>query len=183
VRFVQQDLNFLALQPRTYDAILVTNAVSRVVNLEFFFDEVAQAMKPGGVVGAQFYAGERRQVYAPARLALVNDVLRQLPLRFRFDDRGEITPADPADGPPFRAVRSDEIAAVAKARFDVVDERYGGRLFPLFIRLDVTAMEREAPHLLEQICQRERELERDPAAPPCSAFLILRPRAAAGGAV
>lgn len=180
VRCAQQDLNFLSLAPRTYNAILVTSAVSRVINLEFFFDEVAQALAAGGILGVHCYSGERRQLYHSTRLALVNQVLQQIPVRFRFHDARDIEPADPSEcyARPFRAIRSDEIVAVAKARFDVVEERYGGRLFPLFAHIDVPALEREAPEILESILQRERALAADPSVTPCTAFLVLRGRGA-----
>ena len=101
---------------------------------------------------------------------------RTFPLRFRFDDPRPIVAPAAHELAPFRAVRSDELVAVASARFEVVDARYGGRLFPLFLHLDVPALERDAPELLEEILAQEQALAADPAATPCSAFLLLRRR-------
>lgn len=176
VRFMQQDANFLDLPRRHYDVALVGGGVSRVVNLEFFFDEIAQALRPGGLVGIGCYVGERRQAYAPERLALVNEAFREIPERFRYGTN-TIEPSDPEALAPFRAIRSDEVVAVAKARFDVVQETWAGRLFPLHVYLDVRAMEREAPELLERLEAREAALASHPAATPCSAYLVLRKRA------
>ena len=100
----------------------------------------------------------------------------RVPLRFRFDDPRPVSPPAAGEIAPFRAVRSDEIAAVATARFDVVEARHGGRLFPLFLHLDVPALEREAPAILDEILAHEQALAADPAATPCSAFLLLRRR-------
>ena len=50
---------------------------------------------------------------------------------------------------PFCAVRSDEILEVVRARFDVVHEGGAGALFPLFLLLDLPALEREEPALLK----------------------------------
>jgi SAM-dependent methyltransferase len=175
VRFMQQDLNFLDLPRRHYDAILVAGGVSRVLNLEFFFDEIANALRPGGLLGVGAYVGERRQAYAPARLALVNQALREVPERFRHT-QSTIEASDPDQIAPFRAVRSDEIPAVAKARFDVVQETTTGRLFPLFVHLDVAAIERESPEILDRLLAREAALASDPAATACSTYLVLRKR-------
>ena len=176
VRFLRQDPNFLRLEAGAYDAALVAGGIGRVVNLEYVFDELALALRPGGLVAVAAYAGERRNGFAPARLALVNAVLARVPLRFRFDDPRPIAAPAAHELAPFRAVRSDELVAVASARFDVVDARYGGRLFPLFLHLDVPALERDAPELLEEILAQEQALAADPAATPCSAFLLLRRR-------
>ncbi len=176
VRFLQQDPNFLILAPAVYDAALVGGGIGRVVNLEYVFDELARAVRPGGQVAVFCYVGERRNAYGAARLALVNAALASVPLAARFGDPAPVTAAQPGDLAPFRAVRSDEIAAIATARFETVEARYGARLFPLFIHIDVPALEREHPALLAQLLERERELDGDAAAPPCAAFLLLRRR-------
>jgi ubiquinone/menaquinone biosynthesis C-methylase UbiE len=174
VRFLHQDPNFLRLEPGAYDAALVAGGIGRVVNLEYVFDELALALRPGGFAAVMCYVGERRHAFAPARLALVNGALARVPLRFRFDDPRPVAAPAAGEIAPFRAVRSDEIAAVASARFEVVEAHYGGRLFPLLLHLDVPALEREAPAILEEILAHEETLAADPAATPCSAFLLLR---------
>ena len=176
VRCEQQDLNFLALAPAHYDAVLLANGVNRVINLEFLFDEIAQALRPGGLLWLLSYTGERRHAYAPARLALVNEALQRVPLRFRFDDPALIEAADPTKLAPLRAVRSDEIVALAKARFDLLEERFAARLFPLLLHIDVPALERQSPALLEELFQHEQALATNPAATPCSSLLVLRKR-------
>jgi SAM-dependent methyltransferase len=178
IRFVEQDPNFLRLETGAYDAALVAGGIGRVVNLEYVFDELALALKPGGLLALTCYIGERRHAFAPARLALVNAALDPIPLRFRFDDPRPITVSGEGEIAAFRAIRSNEIAGVATARFDTVEAYYGGRLFPLFLHLDVPALEREAPELLEQVLAREQALAADPAATPCAAQLILKRRAA-----
>jgi hypothetical protein len=178
VRFVEQDPNFLRLAPGAYDAALVAGGIGRVVNLEYVFDELALALKPGGLLALNSYIGERRNAFDSARLALVNAALEAIPLRFRFDDPRPITVSGEGEIAPFRAIRSNEITNVATARFDTVEAHYGGRLFPLLLHLDVPSLEREAPELLEQVLTREEALAADPAATPCTAQLILKRRAA-----
>jgi ubiquinone/menaquinone biosynthesis C-methylase UbiE len=177
VRLQTQDLNFPALSAQHYDLIIAASGTFRVVNLEFFFDEIAQALRPGGLLALISYVGERRQVYAPARLALVNAALAEIPARFRLDEGKGIGPANQDTIAPFGAARSDEILPIVRARFDVVEEHLAGRLFPLHLYLDIPALEREAPALLERLLARERELASHPAATPCTAYVVLRRRA------
>lgn len=174
VRLQCQDLNFLALPSQAYDLVIAASGTFRVVNLECFFDEIAQALRPGGLLGLVSYVGERRQLYAPARLALVNAALAEIPDRFRLDEGKNIGPANQDTIAPFGAVRSDEILPIVRARFEVVEEHLAGRLFPLHLYLDIPALEREAPELLERLLTRERELAADPAATPCTAYMVLR---------
>jgi ubiquinone/menaquinone biosynthesis C-methylase UbiE len=176
VNLQRQDLNFLALPRERYDVVIAASGTFRVANLEFFFDEIAQALRPGGLLGIISYVGERRQLYTPARLALVNAVLNEMPARFRLDDGNGIGPANQNTIAPFGAVRSDEILPVARARFDVVEERLSGHLFPLHLYLDLTTMGREAPELIEQLIAREREIAADSAATACTAYAVLRKR-------
>ncbi len=171
-----QDLNFLALPREHYDLAIAASGLFRIANLEFFFDEIAQALKPEALLAIISYVGERRQIYAPARLALVNTVLREIPSRFRLDDGAGIGSANQDTIAPFGAVRSDEILSLARARFDVVEERLSGRLFPLHLYLDLAAMERDAPEEFERLLARERDLAADPAATPCTAYVVLRRR-------
>jgi SAM-dependent methyltransferase len=176
VRLQCQDLNFLALPAQHYDLVIAASGTFRVVNLEFFLDEIAQALRPGGLLGLISYVGERRQLYAPARLALVNAALAEIPDRFRLDGGAGIGPANQDTIAPFGAVRSDEILPIVRSRFEVVEEHLAGRLFPLHLYLDIPALEREAPELLERLLTRERELAADPAATPCTAYVVLRNR-------
>ena len=98
------------------------------------------------------------------------------PARFRLDDGNGIGPANQNTIAPFGAVRSDEILPVARARFDVVEERLSGQLFPLHLYLDLAGMGREAPEIVEQLITREREIASDPAATACTAYVVLRKR-------
>jgi ubiquinone/menaquinone biosynthesis C-methylase UbiE len=183
VRLHRQDPNFLRLDAAAYDAAIVAGGIGRVVNLEYVFDELARALRPDGVIALLCYVGERRHAFDPVRLALVNETLAQIPLRFRFDDPRPVTPAAAGEIAPFRAVRSDEIAAVAGARFEVVEAHATDRLFPIFLHLDVPLLEREAPDILAGILARERALAADPGVRACAAALLLRRRAEAAAHV
>ena len=64
----------------------------------------------------------------------------------------------------------------ARARFDVVHEGYAGALFPLFLYVDVDALAREAPDVLERLFADEEAALRDPSIRPCQAYVVFRRR-------
>ena len=173
VRFACADLNFVKLAPRTYDVVWSSGCLHHVTNLEYLFDEIAAALRPGGLFAFQDYVGERRLRFAPERLRLVNAVLMRVPARYRrTTDLVELPSLD--DASPFCAVRSDEVLAVAQARFNPVHVALGGALYPLAAYLDLAALEREAPEVLEEVVRAESCAGADPAIRPVAAYAVFR---------
>lgn len=176
-RFCQSDLNFVRLPREVYDVVWSTGCLHHVVNLEHLFAEVEQALRPGGLFAFEDYVGEPGLQYRPERLALVNVVLREIPLRFRRGGVEAITPPRREELSPFEAIRTDTVA-VARERFEVVHLAFAGILFPLAIFLDLHAMEREAPALLERVLEVEREARRAASpVPPAAVYAVFRRRA------
>jgi SAM-dependent methyltransferase len=173
---VQADLNFVRLPPEHYSIVWSSGVLHHVANLERLYDEVARALRPGGLFAIHDYVGERRLQYSPERLARINAVLRDVPERFR---RGGITEVE-APGPetlsPFCGVRADEVVPLAEARFDVVHRADAGTLFPLYFMIDAAAMMREDPEAFERLVAAELEADADPAVRHCSVYLLLRRR-------
>src|SRR5262249_34891703 len=77
---------------------------------------------------------------------------------------------------PFCAVRSDDVLRLVRERFDIVLERTTGYLAPLGHLLDLDAMEREAPELLDQLRRAEAAGRDDPGLQPSSAWVVCRRR-------
>ena len=175
VRFIQADLNFVQLPAARYDVIWSSGCLHHVVNLESLFAEVERALRDGGLFAIHDYVGERRMQFAPERLARINALLRDLPPRYRCGGTADVTGPPPFLS-PFCAVRSDEILEVARARFDVVHEGRAGALFPLFLLLDLPALEREEPALLGRLLRAEEEALADPRLRACGAYAVLRKR-------
>ena len=63
-----------------------------------------------------------------------------------------------------------------RARFEVVHEGRAGALFPLFLLLDVAALEREEPALLRRLLRAEDEALGDPRLRACAAYAVFRKR-------
>ncbi len=175
-RFIRADLNFAELPPDRYDVIWASGSLHHVVNLEYLYRQVARALRPGGLFALHEYVGERRLQYTPHRLARVNALLRDVPARFRRGHITEIAAPDPTTLSPFCAVRSDDILPLAEACFEPVHTARFGALFPLPFYLDLDAIARQEPALLERLEAAEAEAARDPLLRPCSAYAVFRKR-------
>lgn len=173
-RFHQVDLNFVHLPPNQFDVVWSSGCLHHIIDLEHLFDEVSRALRPGGLFAINDYVGEARMRFAPARLDRINAILRDVPARFRHADH--LGPPAIEGLSPFCGVRSDAIVELATARFDVVHSATTGALFPLNFAIDLAAVEREDPELLEQLKAAEASAQQDPAIRPCGAYLVLRKR-------
>ena len=174
VRFIRTDLNFARLPDAAYDVIWSSGCLHHIVNLEHLFAEVERALRPGGLFAVRDYVGERRMQFAPERVARINAVLRDIPAR--WCRTAAISPPRLEELSPFCGVRSDEILALAMARFELVHKGEAGALFPLNLAVDLATIERAAPQFLARLLAAEREAMREPTARPCAAYAVFRKR-------
>jgi len=175
VECIRAELDFVALPDARYDVVWASGTLGRVVNLEYLLAQVERALRRGGLFAFYDYVGERRLQYDAARLARANAVLETVPARFRVDD----APLAAAPIPyltPLCAVRSDELLALAGARFETVHLRTHGALFPLFLAVDLGRLAREAPDVLERLVAAEEAAAREPGARPAGAYAVFRRR-------
>src|SRR2546426_3665495 len=128
IRYRTADLNTVTLDRSSYDAIFGVSSVHHIHNLEHLFQQVQQALKPGGYFFLDEFIGPSRFQWTDAQLRTMNDALRRLPkeLRRRISDRkkfkdrvvreivGEVTASDPSE-----AVRSSEILPLLAQYFEL----------------------------------------------------------------
>ena len=175
VRYLQADLNFVRLPAEQYDVIWSSGCLHHIVNLEYLLDQVARALRPGGLFAVRDYVGEALFHFDSRRLARVNAAFHAVPVRFRRGGLDAIGRNALAHGrSPFCAVRSDEVLSVARARFQVVHEGFTSALFPLAFFLDVEALAREVPDVLDRVLAAEAEALADPTLRPCEAYVVFR---------
>ena len=140
------DLNTLELPSSSYDLVLSAQSLHHVQALEHLLDQVRQALRPGAWLVLNEYVGPSRFQWTEEQLAIVNRLLRELPVEMRrFGGPGgpvrrEIprpNPDDLAAEDPSEAVRSAEILPLVAARFEVVAQRdFGGTILnPLLERI------------------------------------------------
>jgi ubiquinone/menaquinone biosynthesis C-methylase UbiE len=169
-RLARADLDFLTLPPRRYDVVWSNDGLRDVVNLEYLLDEIAAALRPGGLLAYHGYVAERRQRFTPARRSRLEAALREIPPRWRG-----ACPALPVEVEgPLSAIRSDEILALAKARFEVVQEVRGGALFPIPQALDLAGLAQDAPDVLARLDALEAAGLDEPSVEPALVYVVLR---------
>jgi SAM-dependent methyltransferase len=179
VRFLPTDLNFVRLPEAAYDVIWTSDTLHCITNLEYLFTQIERALRPGGLFALCGYVGEARMQFDPQRLARVNAVLASLPAQFRLTDA--VQPPDPSlQLSPFTAVRAPDVLPLARARFEVVSEVLGGRLFPLPLTIDWDAVARggAVPDVLARLAEAEASAADDPVMRPCVAYGVYRSRGA-----
>jgi hypothetical protein len=104
-------------------------------------------------------------------------VLASLPAAFRLSSTVE--PAKPSlQLSPFAAVRAPDVLPLVRARFEVVSEILGDRLYPLSWTIDWDAVAREdaVPDVVARLAAAEAEAADDPALRPCVAYGVYRSR-------
>jgi ubiquinone/menaquinone biosynthesis C-methylase UbiE len=135
VKFSQCDLNRLTLEAGAYDMVVTQMSLHHLENLEQVFEQVAQALMPGGSFAANDYVGPTRWQFTPMQLILANAILQVLPrrLRVRYPDGkiksivGRPTVQQMIEMDPSEAVRSEEIVPLFQ-RYFTLEHRidYGG---------------------------------------------------------
>jgi SAM-dependent methyltransferase len=179
LRFLPADLNFVRLPEAAYDVIWTSDTLHCITNLEYLFTQIERALRPGGLFALCGYVGEARMQFDPPRLARINAVFASVPAQFRLVDT--VQPPEPLlQMSPFTAVRAPDVLPLARARFEVVSEILGGRLFPLALTIDWDAVAREGavPDVVARLAAAEAEAADDPALRPCVAYGVYRSRRA-----
>jgi 2-polyprenyl-3-methyl-5-hydroxy-6-metoxy-1,4-benzoquinol methylase len=161
-----------------YDLILAHDVIHHVRDLEGFFDRIAAALTPEGVLLFCEYVGPPRFAYDARRRGIIDEFLRALPEKYRVlsrtggfatqgvrTDPGEVARADPSE-----AVRSDEILPILRSKMRVLEEiPYGGSLLnPLLYELVANFEDgNEADDaILHMLCAAEKVLIRTGVLPP-----------------
>ncbi len=127
LRYARADLDRLRLEPASFDAVFVHQALHHVRELEACLDQVAQSLEPGGLFYADEYVGPSRHQWRRELLAAAEEVFQGLPKAARRRRRLQL-PVDWRD--PSEAVRSAEIVPLIAECFEVRERRdYGGNLF------------------------------------------------------
>lgn len=123
------DINFAELPAAAFDLIVAQTSLHHVLHLEHAADQIAHALRPGGVLWIHDYIGESQFQYTEARLAIVNRLVAGLPPTFRYDrvherQLGPLRRRAPGTlVSPFESIRSAEIPDIFRARFDVLAQR------------------------------------------------------------
>lgn len=130
LRYCLGDLNAVFLEPGAYDVIFGISSIHHTQELEHLFDQIQQALKPGGYFFMDEFVGPNRFQWPDEQLRLINEQLTLLPkdIRRRISDNqkfkeqvvrksvAEIRAADPSE-----AVRSSDILPLLSEFFTVLE--------------------------------------------------------------
>ena len=175
VRFVPCDLNFYEIPPATYDCIWSSGTLHLLSNLEHVVAQVHRALRPNGIFALHGWIGENRLQYDVRRLERINSLLTEVPAAYRRLDRVERPSASQLSS--FTALRSEDVLPLLRSHpgFEIVHLTTGGYLFPLLLAVDLPALARDRPELVERLRAAEVAARRDGLRPGV-AYVVLRRR-------
>ena len=167
----REDLNEASFPDNTFGAAFAVNILHHLVNLERVFDEVDDALKPGGFFVINEYVGPRRFQWTDSQIEEVSRALDGLPRKYRrnrrkfFGYRHRLyrPPEDRMSlDSPFEAARSDEILPLLEERFETVErvDIGGALLHPLLEAIvgNFDETDEADVELLESFWKKEKDL-------------------------
>jgi len=189
MRFVQADVNQAEYGQASFDVVFAKAALHHIENLEHALDQIAQCLRPGGLLIAIDFFGPSRFQWTDAQLAACNAFWQtRVPPALRTEPDGRPTPpverprvADLVAMDPSEAVRSSELHHLLKSRFDLEqDIPLGGSLLNLLLSGDrVNRFDPEdGTHnqVLREAAAHERALMDQGALDSDFRFVVARPR-------
>jgi SAM-dependent methyltransferase len=133
IEYIKQDLNEVELEGNAYDLIFAQGTIHHIEKLERFFDQINNALKEHGKFIVREYIGPNRMQFTDTQLAIINEILRVLPNKYKKTMDGSIKNiAYSADldwlmkTDPSESVRSQEIISVMKERLEIIKLAYTG---------------------------------------------------------
>jgi SAM-dependent methyltransferase len=149
------DLNFIELEPKTYDFILCHGILHHLINLEHVLEQINCGLKTDGLLLIYEYVGESRWQFSETRLSHLREIfpdmnLKKLPI-WKI--------------PGFESIRSGEILGLIKTQFGDTCEKsvnYGGVFFPLIV-----CNWQAAKKQIKRIVELDAEVSQLNEIPPC----------------
>jgi SAM-dependent methyltransferase len=178
------DLNRVELPPAAYDYAVAKMALHHFERLEHVYEQVARALKPGGLFMFNEFVGPSRFQWTDLQLQLANQLLELIPAaqrrraplpRFERPSVRDVVEDDPTE-----AVRSAEILPLAERWFEIVEIRpYGGTLLNLLLTQMMPTFDLEDETevaFLRLLFLFERTLVARRVVPSDFAYVVVRPR-------
>lgn len=155
VDFMQGDLNFLDIQPNSYDFILCHGVLHHLINLELVLHRINRALRPDGVLLIYEYIGEDRWQFSDQRMSVLTKAFPSV--AFTVPPLWAV--------PGFESVRSSDLLPLVQACFSSVCKQevlYGGVYFPF-----VTCTPDRYDDLLPEVVRLDEACAREGSLPPC----------------
>lgn len=170
VNFRVADLERERLPEAAYDVILCGMGLHHIKRLEFFYEEAAQALRPGGHMLLNEFVGPSQWQWTDAQLAAVNALLAGMPERLRFnpvtqalkerEERPSLAWMNAMD--PSESIRSAELLPLLERQFSLAVRRdYGGAVLGRLLEFIVGNFDAAKPEdvaTLRTLCAAEEAL-------------------------
>lgn len=169
IEYEVADLNALLLPENQYDAVLASQSVHHIEELEHYLDQVVRTLKPDGLFIANEFVGPNQFQWTETQVQHSQRLLDELPEKYRMSLRGNglkttincPTIAAMNEVDPTEAIRSQDILEQMNRRFDIVERRdFGGTLLQLVLddiagHFEDNDVDRA---LLQRMCDEEQRL-------------------------
>jgi SAM-dependent methyltransferase len=137
LRFQVEDLNFIRIDPGSYDLIFAHAVLHHVVNLEMLFDQIDRGLADEGILNIVEVIGKNRRLLWEENEHFANAILDALPYELTRGAKLQVS-----DGEGMEGVRQEEIVSILKEKFEPLYE-YTHGAFMRYVCTD----ERLARHL------------------------------------
>ena len=140
VHYQVADLNEHAFESRRYDAAFASMAVHHIRELEHFFSQIKQALKPGALFVVNEFVGPNQFQWTDRQIELADELLRRIPESHRrslasghIKSRNVLQPISSMNTvDPTEAIRSADILPLMRTHFDLIEKvDYGGTILNL----------------------------------------------------
>ena len=158
------------LPTAAFNVVIAHSVLHHVEELEFAYEQIAESLRPGGLLVIHEYVGNCRLQYGDDQIERMNAIVHRLPAHFRrsaltgevFTERVRppldvVTATDPSEG-----IRSEEVLTAAAAHFEIVRhvDLGGSILQPLLYELAPNFSDTDPDHraILELMVLLEESL-------------------------
>jgi len=186
IHYFHTNLNRHLFERSAYDMAFSWGTIHHIENLEHLFQQVQQALAPGGVFIVRDFVGLNRIQFTEKQLNLANSLLKCIPDPYRRKADGSLKNREVCVSErrikrydPSEAVRSSHIVPTMKEyfTFDSFCETGGALLHPLLNGI-ANNFEKDArgKEILDALIEVEKTLTKSKLLPSDYVFLVARPK-------
>ncbi|MBW7957113.1 MAG: class I SAM-dependent methyltransferase [Deltaproteobacteria bacterium] len=122
IKFECADLNYISLPEGGFDFVFSQASLHHIMNLEHLFEQINRALTDDGEFYIADIIGKNRVILWDENLKYLNGLVREIPERFRRDERGRLVKKiSPSKGEGMEGVRQEELYGILlehmKAKF------------------------------------------------------------------
>jgi SAM-dependent methyltransferase len=122
LRFQASDMNFMEIEPASWDVVFAHASLHHVINLERLYAAIAAGLRPGAIFHVVEVVGENRKLIWDENEKYAREILRKLPREITRWTRFRVKPHHEG----MEGVRQQDILPLLRQWFDPVYELLHG---------------------------------------------------------